>query len=98
MTVSPVSLPSVATAAVISIRGGRRPGRRGAGFSGAGAADMGPLAIVPDELLSGIGEVGAMGGEEIESRAGKSARRMRAGTAAMILGVVGDPSGPAIVV
>jgi hypothetical protein len=32
----------------------------------AGAVDMGPPAVVPDELVSGIGDTRAQGGEEIE--------------------------------
>jgi len=44
-------------ASVLSIGGGRQPGRRGSASSCAGAADMGPLAVVPNELLAGIGNM-----------------------------------------
>jgi hypothetical protein len=47
---------------------------------------MGPLPIVPDELVSGIRNVRAQGSEEIECGIGKSACRVSAGTAVMILG------------
>jgi len=36
-------------------------------LSRAGAADVGPLAIVSDQLWASIGDMGAKGGEEIES-------------------------------
>jgi len=78
--------PAAAGAAILSIGGGRRTGSRGAGFSRAGAADMGPLPIVPDELVSGIGDMRAQRGEKIECGTGKSAWRVSAGTAVMILG------------
>jgi hypothetical protein len=47
---------------------------------------MGPLPIVPDELVSGIGDMRAQRGEKIECGTGKSAWRVSAGTAVMILG------------
>jgi hypothetical protein len=47
---------------------------------------MGPLPIVPVELVSGIGNMRAQGSEEIDCGIGRSAWRVSAGTAVMILG------------
>jgi hypothetical protein len=59
---------------------------------------MGPLPIVPDELVSGIGNMRAQGSEEIECGIGKNAWRVSAGTAVMILGGIGDAAGAGIIV
>jgi hypothetical protein len=59
---------------------------------------MGPLPIVPDELVSGIGNMRAQGSEEIECGTGKSTWRASAGTAVMILGDIGDAARAGIVV
>jgi hypothetical protein len=47
---------------------------------------MGPLPIVRDELLSGVRDMSAQRGEEIEPATGDSARRIRAGAAITTLG------------
>jgi hypothetical protein len=49
---------------------------------------MGPLPIVSDELVSGIGNMTAQGGKEIERGTGNSTWRASAGTAVMILGAL----------
>jgi hypothetical protein len=64
----------------------------------AGAAHMGPLPIVPDELVSGIGNMRAQGGEEIERGTGNSTWRASAGTPVMIVGGIGDAAGAGIIV
>jgi hypothetical protein len=47
---------------------------------------MEPLPIVPDELASGIRDVRAQRGEEIQCGIGKNAWRMSPRTGVMILG------------
>ena len=51
----------------MTIGGRRRPGSRGAGWPRAGGADVKELRIIPDQLLSGVRDMSAQGGEEIES-------------------------------
>jgi hypothetical protein len=59
-------------------------------MSGAGAADVRELPVVPYQLLTGVRDVSAKGGEEIERGTGGRGRRIRAGAALMILGIIGD--------
>jgi hypothetical protein len=84
-------------AAILSIGGGRRPGSRAAAFSGAGAADVGELPIISDELLSGVGDMGGQGGAEVECGTGNRAWRTLTGATLMILGGAGDLSGLGII-
>jgi len=56
----------------------------------AGAADVGELPVISDDLLACVGDVRAKGGEEIEGRAGGGEGRVRAGAAIMTSGIVGD--------
>jgi hypothetical protein len=56
---------------------------RGAGLARAGAADVGELPVISDDLLACVGDVRAKGGEEIECRAGGGEGRVRAGAAIM---------------
>jgi len=67
-------------------------------LSRAGAAAVGPLAVVSDQLLAGIGDMSAKGGEEIESGTGGRGGRMRAGAAIPILGIVGDLADLSVIV
>ena len=83
---------------VLSIGGRSRLGRRGAGLSRAGAADVRPLAVVPDQLLTGVWDVNAKGGGEIQGGAGGQGSTVGAGAAIMILGVIGDPMSLAVIV
>ena len=67
-------------------------------MSRSGAADVGPLAIVSDQLLASIGDMSAKGGEEIESGTGRCGRRIRSGAAIMSLGIIGDLAGFSVIV
>jgi hypothetical protein len=58
-----------------------------------GAANVGPLPIVPDELVSGIGDMRAQRSEEIQCGTRKGAWRVGAGTSVMILAGIGDAAG-----
>lgn len=51
---------------------------------------MGPLPVIADQLLCGIRDMGAEGGQEIESRTGDSAWRIPAGAAIVALEIIGD--------
>lgn len=85
-------------AAILSVGRKRGPGCGAAAFSGTCAADMGPRAIVPDELLSGVRDMGAQGGQEVECWTGNRAWRIRAGATLMMLGGVGNLSHLGIIV
>jgi hypothetical protein len=65
---------------------------------GTGAADVRPSAIIPDQLLAGVRDVGTQGGKEIESGRGAGSRRMGTGMAVTILGIIGNLPGMGIVV
>jgi hypothetical protein len=55
------------------------------------------LAIIPDQLLSGVRDMSAQGGEEIESGTGDRAWRIGAGATIVILGAIGNPARLAII-
>jgi hypothetical protein len=51
---------------------------------------MGPLPVIPDQLLAGIGDMRAKSGEKIEGRTGGSGRRIGTGAAIVVFGIIGD--------
>ena len=69
---------------VLGIRGLSRLGRCTTGWLRAGAAHMGPLPVIPDQLLAGIGDMRAKSGEKMEGRTGGSGRRIGTGAAIVV--------------
>jgi hypothetical protein len=57
-----------------------------------GRGGMGPRTIIPDELLSGVRDMGAQVGQEVDCWTGTRAWRIRAGATLMTLGGVGNLS------